>query len=98
MSGGDDYPDDIEDSILESLVIVGLAACLVFLFYYRQQRQLAHARAIQNQQANGPNAAGPPDVPDEREAAPPPGEGERGFFPDPGEPEFQQWIAGGIAH
>ena len=85
--------DDIEDGILESLVIVGLAAGLVFLLYYRQ---LVHARAVQNQQANGANAAGLPDQPGQEAA--PPDRGERGFFPNPGEPEFQQWIAGGIAH
>jgi SEL1 protein len=96
MPGGDDYFDDTEDGILESLLIVGLAAGLVFLLYYRQQRQLVHARAVQNQQANGVNGAGLPDQPGQEVA--PPDRGDRGFFPDPGEPEFHQWIAGGIAH
>jgi SEL1 protein len=95
MPGGDDYLDDIEDGILESLVIVGLAAGLVFLLYYRQQRRLVHARAAQGQQANGANAA---ELPDQRGQAAPLERQDRGFFPNPGEPEFQQWIAGGIAH
>ncbi|KAH0564943.1 hypothetical protein GP486_001663 [Trichoglossum hirsutum] len=93
MPGGDDYLDDIEDGIFESLVIVGLAAVLIFLLYYRQQRQVVHARAARDQEADGANAADQPG----QGAAPPEGQ-ERGFFPNPGEPEFQQWIAGGIAH
>ncbi|KAL9620448.1 MAG: hypothetical protein Q9160_005033 [Pyrenula sp. 1 TL-2023] len=40
MPGGDDNFDDLDDSLLESLIIVGLAATLAFLVYYRNQRQL----------------------------------------------------------
>lgn len=40
MPGGDDNYDEVDDGLLESLVIVGLAATLAFLVYYRNQRQL----------------------------------------------------------
>lgn len=41
IHGGEDiYGDLVEDGIIESLIIVGLAAALAFLVYYRQQRQL----------------------------------------------------------
>jgi hypothetical protein len=49
MPGGDDYYDEIDDGIVESLIIVGLAAALVFLVYYRQQRQVNHRRAMEQQ-------------------------------------------------
>ena len=87
MPGGDAdgmYDDIIDDGILESLIIIGLAGALVFLIYYRQQRQLAHRR---NEEAEA--AA-------RREHAPP--QEDRGLFPQPGDPEFNQWVAGGIGH
>jgi SEL1 protein len=49
MPGGDVdglYEDAIDDGILESLIIIGLAAALVVLIYYRQQHQLAHRRGV----------------------------------------------------
>lgn len=79
------YDDIIDDGILESLIIITLAGALVFLIYYRQQRQLAAHAA--NQQAGGnqqvPQGQQPQD---------------RGFFPQPGDPEFGQWVAGGVGH
>jgi SEL1 protein len=46
MPGGDEsYYEDVDDGLLETLVIIGLAATLAFLVYYRQQRQLQQRRA-----------------------------------------------------
>ena len=92
MPGGDAdgmYDDILDDGILESLVIIGLAAALVFLIYYRQQHQLAHrqneaARAQPEEQAVEGQ---------QQEAA-----GERGLFPQPGDPDFAPWVAGGVGH
>lgn len=90
MPGGDAdgmYDDILDDGILESLVIIGLAAALVFLIYYRQQHQLAHRQNVaagEGQQA----------VQGEQPQAP----GERGLFPQPGDPAFGQWVAGGVGH
>lgn len=49
MPGGDDNFDDLDDGLLESLIIVGLAATLAFLVYYRNQRQL-HMQLRRGQQ------------------------------------------------
>lgn len=38
------YDDIVDDGILESLVILGLCAALLFLIWYRQQRQQPHRR------------------------------------------------------
>ena len=53
MPGGDDYFDDIDESIIESLVILGLAGALAFLVYYRQQRQNNHRRIMAERQEQG---------------------------------------------
>ena len=93
MPGGDAdalYDDIIDDGILESFIIIGLAAALVFLIYYRQQRQLAHRRgedAARAQQDGQPAGDGQQ-----------PHQQDRGMFPQPGDPEFGQWVAGGIGH
>ncbi|RDW87720.1 hypothetical protein BP5796_03414 [Coleophoma crateriformis] len=91
MPGGDAdglYEDFIDDGLLESFIIIGLAAALVFLIYYRQQHQLAHRNnedAAQNQ--------------DQQVQAPLPGQqADGGFFPRPGDPDFANWAAGGIGH
>jgi SEL1 protein len=88
MPGGDAdgmYDDLIDDGILESLIIITLAGALVFLIYYRQQRQLAaHGR-------NEPDG-GNQQVPQGQEPQ------DRGLFPQPGDPEFGQWVAGGVGH
>lgn len=99
MPGGD--PLDFEDGIMESVVILGLAAALVFLVMYRQQRQQMaarrqeeEARRQQQQQqqggAQGGAAAGNQQQPPQRQ--------ERGLFPQPGDPDFGQWGVGGIGH
>ncbi|CCU81501.1 ubiquitin-protein ligase Sel1/Ubx2 [Blumeria hordei DH14] len=80
------YDDAIQDGIFESLIILSLCAALVFLIWYRQQRQQAHRRdpdaGIVGAQLPGAAAA----------------QQQRGVFPQPGEPEFAQWVAGGVGH
>jgi SEL1 protein len=107
MPGGDDNFDDFDDGLIESLIIIGLAATLAFLVYYRQQRQLQNRRAALaaqagNAQQNAPAPAGiQPPAAEQGEgagAAQPAGEGDRGFFPNPGDPDWHQWVAGGIGH
>jgi len=96
MPGGDDdYYDDLDESILESLIIVGLAAALAFLVYYRQQRQTNHRRGLERQQGH---PEGQPDgaIPEEQRL--PGQQADGGFFPPPDDPDFAQWAAGGIGH
>ncbi|KAL3468199.1 hypothetical protein BJX64DRAFT_247039 [Aspergillus heterothallicus] len=78
----DDLELDIDESVLEGLIILSLAATLMVLVYLRQQRN-NRQRPNNNQNAN---AAGQANAND------------RGFFPRPGEPEFGQWVAGGVGH
>ena len=81
----DDIDVDLEDGVLESLIIVGLAATLVVLVYVRQQRALRRGQQDQAAAAAGHGAAAP--------AA-----NDRGLFPRPDDPEFRQWAAGGVGH
>ncbi|KAL4917847.1 hypothetical protein BDW62DRAFT_210955 [Aspergillus aurantiobrunneus] len=78
----DDLELDIDESVLEGLIILSLAATLMVLVYLRQQRN-NRQRPNDNQNAN---AAGQANV------------NNRGFFPRPGDPEFAQWVAGGVDH
>ena len=78
----DDLDLDIDESVLEGLIIVALAATLLVLVYMRQQRN--------RQRQNGNVGANP--------GAPGDGNEDRGFFPRPGDPEFAQWVAGGVGH
>ncbi|KAH8649419.1 hypothetical protein BGZ60DRAFT_389799 [Tricladium varicosporioides] len=94
MPGGDSdgfYDDIIDDGILESLIIIGLAAALVFLIYYRQQHQLAHRRDQAVAPAQGAQPAAQGQEQQNRQE-------DRGLFPQPGDPEFVQWAAGGVGH
>lgn len=92
MPGGDDFYDIIDESIVESLIIIGLAATLAFLVYYRQQRQTNHQRQqVAAQQAQGQGGV----------LGVAPVEGQQpngGFFPPEGDPGFGQWVAGGVGH
>ncbi|PGH28160.1 hypothetical protein AJ80_00050 [Polytolypa hystricis UAMH7299] len=107
----DDIDLDIDDGLVESLLIVALAAALVVLVYVRQQRALrqgqqgqGHAQgqraatgaAAQNGAAPGGPVGGPAAAP-----APAAGEAQQrggGLFPQPGDPEFAAWVAGGVGH
>lgn len=88
---GDNW-DDIDDGFLETLIILGLAATLGLLVWYRQQRQLRERREREARE-NAAAAAG---------VAPPPAQAqpqeERGLFPPPGDPDFLNWAAGGVGH
>lgn len=94
MPGGDSdaQGDDLDDGVLESLAIMGLAAALVFLVLYRQQRQQAARRAEENarrqhqqqQQQGGQGPRNPPPQPDRRL--------------DLGVHDFGQWGPGGVGH
>lgn len=91
MPGGDAdglYEDILDDGLLETLLMIGLAGALVFLIWYRQQQQLAHRQ--QNQAANGQQNAAGFNGQQQQE--------DRGLFPQPGDPEFNQWVAGGVGH
>ena len=95
MPGGDVdglYDDIIDDGILESIIILGLAAALVFLIYWRQQHQLRHRRGEEAARGQQGNQA----VQDEQRQQVP--QENRGAFPQPGDPEFGAWVAGGVGH
>jgi len=79
---GDEYYD-IDDGMLETIVIVALAAALAFLVYLRQQRGLAERRRQAGEGAAGVAA---------------PADEDRGLFPAPGEPGFADWAVGGVGH
>ncbi len=89
QNGEDDgMYDDIllDDGVLESFLIIALVAALIWLVYYRQQRQLAQDGNNQNG-ANGGNNQGQP------------GAGVNGgLFPAPADPDFPIWAAGGVGH
>lgn len=101
MPGGDGGLGDVDSGVFESLVILGLAAALVFLMFYRNYRQEAARRAeeARRRQQGGQVVGGaqnPPPaaaVPGAAPAAP-----ERGLFPQPGDPDLGQWAAGGVGH
>jgi SEL1 protein len=83
MPGGDDFYDDLDDGILESLLIIGLAAALAVLVMYRRRR----AEERERQQQQGDNQQPPAQA-----------QQDGGLFPPPGDPEFLGWAAGGIGH
>lgn len=82
------YDELIDDGIIESLIILTLAGALVFLIYYRQQRQLAHGR----NEADGAGEQENAQVAQRQQPQ------DRGLFPQPGDPDFRQWVAGGVGH
>lgn len=98
MAGTDDYYEDVDGGVAESLIIIGLAGALALLLYYRQQRQTNHRREAERQTQGAPgggNPARPVGVPDQ----PVPGQQpDGGFFPPPGDPNFAPWVAGGVGH
>ncbi|KMP07440.1 ERAD-associated protein [Coccidioides immitis] len=97
----DELDLDIEDGMLESLVILGLAATLVVLLHFRQQRAMRRA----NNPAHGNNNNNPSDTTGQAAAGGAPetqqqgrqgGDEDRGLFPAPDDPEYPAWIAGAI--
>lgn len=92
MPGGDEdhfYDEEFDEGILETMIILSLAAALLCLVLYRRQRQAEHRR---NEEAMRARQAGQP-LP-----ADPVALGDGGLFPQPGDPAFAQWVAGGIGH
>ncbi|OJJ45617.1 hypothetical protein ASPZODRAFT_133472 [Penicilliopsis zonata CBS 506.65] len=91
----DDLELDIDESLLEGLIIVTLAATLLVLIYLRQQRNRPGANNNNNNNNNNAGGVGAANAnpPAAANAA-----NDRGFFPQPGEPEFAQWVAGGVGH
>jgi len=91
---GDEYYDDIDEGIIESLVILALAGTLAFLVWYRQQRQMNHRRAREQQgnPAAGPAGDNGADVEGLQQ------QDNQGLFPPPDDPNFNNWIVGGIGH
>ncbi|KAI1077648.1 HCP-like protein [Whalleya microplaca] len=83
--GGDGLEDDDLDGVLESLIILGLVGAILFLMYYRAQRQQAHRQAEENAARQ------------QQQQQPQPGP-QRGLFPQPGDPGFAQWAAGAVGH
>lgn len=61
MPGGDVdeiYDEILDDAIVDSLVILGLAGVLLFLLYYRNQRRDAHRRQAEEEAAARQRAMG----------------------------------------
>ena len=99
--GADDYyPEELDESVIESLVIVTLAGALALLVYYRQQRQQAHRRLEdeQRRQRRLQQADGLPDGDVQQEPLIPGQQADGGFFPPPGDPNFDAWRIGGVGH
>jgi len=113
MPGGDDDTyDEIDESLIESLIIISLAAALAWLVYYRQLRQ-QRAQAQNDAPPYPPNdlqnlpvqqgarLEDQPPRPPAPGPQPVPPEGQQadgGFFPPPQDPNFGQWAAGGVGH
>lgn len=105
MPGGDNIYgyDDIDSEIIESLVILSLAAALAFLVYYRTQRQRRQEEARRNQQQQQQPNQGVNAVAGQQQGQRPiqpqaQQQEDRGMFPNPGDPEFLNWAAGGVGH
>ncbi|KAK8162358.1 hypothetical protein BKA80DRAFT_88658 [Phyllosticta citrichinensis] len=93
--GYDDYYDELDESILETLLILGLAGALAGLVWWRNQ---AAERARRNreqqqqqQQQQGVDAANFGGVGNG-------GAPDRGLFPPPDDPNFNAWVVGGVGH
>lgn len=84
MPGGDDFYDDLDDGILESLLIIGLAAALALLVMYRRRRAIDRER--REQQGGNPQA--PVNQAENNPA----------LFPQPGDLDFADWAVGGVGH
>jgi SEL1 protein len=91
----DDYGEDIDSDILESLIILALSGALAFLLYYRtqrQRRQEEERRRQEEQQRQLGIQPGQAQVPQQGQQP------DRGVFPNPNDPEFLNWVAGGVGH
>ena len=101
MPGGDgSYYEEVEvdDGLVETLIIIGLAATLAFLVYYRQQRQLQQRRAAaeDGRMAQNNAAGAAPAAPGQAAALPQP-TGAVGALEQQQHQQGQQQAAGGEA-
>ncbi|KAK2743781.1 ERAD-associated protein [Myotisia sp. PD_48] len=94
----DELDVDVDDGMVESLVILGLAAALVLLLHFRQQRVLRRAEQNNNNNVNNNNANQNPINFNVQNAQEPAREEDRGMFPRPGDPDYAAWVAGGVGH
>lgn len=91
----DDYYEDIDSDILESLIILSLTAALAFLVYYRARRQ----RRAEQQRQQGQGQEGQQQQGQQQQEQQQQGQQEdRGVFPQANEPEFLNWQVGGVGH
>lgn len=96
---GDELDADL-DGIFESLLILSLVASIMFLMWYRTQRQQAHRQAQENAARQQQAAAG---IPPPQQNGMPPGRQQQQQpqappVPPIGDPNFAQWGAGGVGH
>lgn len=90
--GYDDYYDELDESILETLLILGLAGALAGLVWWRNQaaerarRNREQQQNQQQQQQQGIQGVGEGGAP------------EGGLFPPPDDPNFNAWVVGGVGH
>lgn len=78
--------------MIETILIVGIAAAIAALVYYRQERQRQHRRQ-QEEQARQNGGVVPA-----ADAGAQPGQNDAGVFPPPGDPAWNDWVAGGVGH
>jgi SEL1 protein len=86
----DDYYEDIDSDILESLIILSLTAALAFLVYYRARRQ----RRAEQQRQQGQGQEGQQQQGQQQQGQ----QEDRGVFPQANDPEFLNWQVGGVGH
>jgi SEL1 protein len=88
---GDEMDADL-DGIFESFLILSLVASIMFLMWYRTQRQQAHRQAQEDAARQQPGAPG---MPPAAQNGMPLGQQQP---PPLGDPHFAQWGAGGVGH
>lgn len=101
QAGADDYyPEELDESAIESLVIVTLAGALALLVYYRQQRQQAHRRLEDEQRRRRglQQVDGSPEGVVQQEPVIPGQQADGGFFPAPDDLNFDAWRIGGVGN
>ncbi len=92
---GDELDDEL-DGIFESFLILSLVASIMFLMWYRTQRQQAHRQAQEDAARQQQVAA---EMPPPQNGMPPGQQQQpRAPFPPMGDPNFAQWGVGGVGH
>ncbi|KAI1855669.1 hypothetical protein JX266_000534 [Neoarthrinium moseri] len=88
-SDGEPMGDDLDEAVVDSLIILFVAAAIVALVWYRNARQQAHRQAEENAAREGGAVGRQPAAP-QQGAVPQPR--------NPGDQPFQPFGAGGIGH